>query len=255
MSPSASRGKSLLAGACPSRGRSAARCAARPCSASGSIVSRCWRASTSVGAISAAWAPASTAMRHGHQRDDRLAGADIALQQAQHALRRADVGGDLARAPCCCERGQREGQRVGDAGADAAVAVTLAPALGLEAVADDAERQLVGQQLVEGEALPGRARRRDVGGLLRRCRRRKAALKLGQPRGRSQRRVLPFRQARARARAPGASPSAAPCPRARRSADRPARGAADRRAARARRCSPGCVICSVSPYCSTRPET
>ena len=34
--------------------------------------------------------------RHGHQRDDRLAGADIALQQAQHAARRAHVLGDLA---------------------------------------------------------------------------------------------------------------------------------------------------------------
>ena len=33
---------------------------------------------------------------HGEEGDERLAGADVALQQAQHALRRRHVGVDLA---------------------------------------------------------------------------------------------------------------------------------------------------------------
>ena len=61
-------------------------------SASGAIVSRCWRASTSVGAINAAWAPAFDRDRHRHQRDDRLPGPDVALQQAQHPVRRGEIG-------------------------------------------------------------------------------------------------------------------------------------------------------------------
>ena len=44
----------------PCRGRSSARFAGRPLSASGAMRSKCWRASTSVGAIIAACRPAST---------------------------------------------------------------------------------------------------------------------------------------------------------------------------------------------------
>ncbi|MNL58204.1 hypothetical protein D3C87_1818240 [compost metagenome] len=32
---------------------------------------------------------------HGHQRHDRLAGADIALQEARHAVRRGQISPDL----------------------------------------------------------------------------------------------------------------------------------------------------------------
>ena len=39
----------------------------------------------------------------GEQRDDGLAGADIALQQPQHALRLGEIVGDFARSARCCE--------------------------------------------------------------------------------------------------------------------------------------------------------
>ena len=35
--------------------------------------------------------------RHGEQRDDGLAAADIALQQAQHAMRAREIGVDLGK--------------------------------------------------------------------------------------------------------------------------------------------------------------
>ena len=38
-------------------------------------------------------------VRHGDQRDDRLAGADIALQQPQHAVLAGEIARDLRRAP------------------------------------------------------------------------------------------------------------------------------------------------------------
>ena len=44
--------------------------------------------------------------RHRQQRDDGLAGADIALQQPQHALGRGEIGADL---------GERFGLRAGEA--------------------------------------------------------------------------------------------------------------------------------------------
>ena len=66
--------------------------------------------------------------RHGHQRHHRLAGADVALQQAQHAVRGAHVLGDLLQG-LALRVGEAEGQRVGDAGADAAVARDLAAGL------------------------------------------------------------------------------------------------------------------------------
>ena len=103
--------------------------------------------------------------RHGHQRHDRLAGADIALQQTQHAVRRAHVLGDL-RQRLALRAGEAEGQRVGDPGADAAIAAHAAAGLRLEALAHQCQRQLASQQLVVGEALPGRRGGRDVGGLI-----------------------------------------------------------------------------------------
>ena len=53
--------------------------------------------------MSAAWAPALDDDRGGEQRDHRLAGADIALEQAEHALGPGEVGLDLGerRAPGC----------------------------------------------------------------------------------------------------------------------------------------------------------
>ena len=76
-----------------------------------SSVAKCWRARISVGAISAACPPASTARGHGQQRNDRLAGADIALQQAQHALGRAMSAPISASACRCAASARRAGRR------------------------------------------------------------------------------------------------------------------------------------------------
>ena len=81
--------------------------------ASGAMVAKCWRARISVGAISAAWPPASTARAMASSADHRLAGADIALQQAQHALGLGEVGVDLGQRLLL-----RAGQRIGQRGAD-----------------------------------------------------------------------------------------------------------------------------------------
>ena len=47
----------------------------------------CWAASTSVGASSAAWPPASTTCSIARSATHRLAGADLALQQPVHRVR------------------------------------------------------------------------------------------------------------------------------------------------------------------------
>ena len=83
----------------------AARCRAARASARNSA--RCCSASSSVGAISAAWRPASTASRRRERRDDRLAGADVALHQAQHRVRDREVGADLARSRAAARRSAR----------------------------------------------------------------------------------------------------------------------------------------------------
>ena len=91
-------------------------------SASGAIVSTCWRASTSVGAIRAACAPASTAIAIAISATDRLARADVALQQAQHAVWRRHVGRDLGKRLHAASWSARTAARPRCAGADAAVA-------------------------------------------------------------------------------------------------------------------------------------
>ena len=59
------------------------------------MVAKCCRAKISVGAISAAWRPASITMRGGEQRHHGLAGADVAVQQPQHAVRLRQIGDDV----------------------------------------------------------------------------------------------------------------------------------------------------------------
>ena len=63
--------------------------------------------------------------------------------------------------------GEREGQRVGDAGADACRRRRrCGRGWDLRLCAHQGQRQLSGQQLVVGKALPGRRGRRHVGGLV-----------------------------------------------------------------------------------------
>ena len=103
---------------------------------------------------------------HGHQRHHRLAGADVALQQPQHAMRGGHVLGDLGQRQAL-RVGEREGQGIGNAGTDAAIAGDGAAALALVALPHKGQRKLAGQQLVVGEPHPGCGGRRDVGGILR----------------------------------------------------------------------------------------
>ena len=62
-------------------------------------VGRAGAPSSSVGAISAACAPALDHGRRRQQRDHRLARADVALQQPEHALGPGEVGDDLVDCP------------------------------------------------------------------------------------------------------------------------------------------------------------
>ncbi len=94
----------------------------------------------------------------GERGHHRLAGADVALQQAMHRQRPRQVGGDLV-GDAALRLGQAKRQvaqqRVVAAAADRRErrrALRLALALGLQL------RQLLRQQLVELEALPGRMR-------------------------------------------------------------------------------------------------
>ena len=64
-------------------------------SASGAMVRACWRTRSSVGAMIAACAPLSIDGGGGEERDHGLARADVALEQAEHALGFRKVGVDL----------------------------------------------------------------------------------------------------------------------------------------------------------------
>ena len=125
------------------------RGAGRPPRRAARCARRCWRARISVGAISAAWRPASTTCGHGEQRDHGLARADIALEQAQHALAAARSRGSRPRARAAAR--QREGQ--GGSMIRAAAVAGIDPPAGraAHARAHQRERQLRGEQLVIGE--------------------------------------------------------------------------------------------------------
>ena len=133
-------------------------------------------------------------VRGGKQRDHGLAGADVAVQQPQHALRLRQIGDDVG------DRALLRGrERVGQGGEDARAQAAFggAAAAGARALmgAQKRERELAGEQFVVGEPRPGRAlRARDrpaspgdgCGAAHRR--------KLGKPLRLSQARVLPFGQ-------------------------------------------------------------
>ena len=103
---------------------------------------------------------------HRHQRDDGLAGTDIALQQPQHAVRRGHVGmdlGDRRFLPLREREGQGRAQQAGHPpGSDERPSAGL-----LHALARQGEGELAGEIFVIGKARPGRARLGDVGLVLR----------------------------------------------------------------------------------------
>ena len=104
--------------------------------------------------------------QHGEQCHQRLAAADVALEQPQHADRLRHVGADLRQHPLL-PRGQAEGQGAQHRPAEPAVAGERPPGLAGGALADQGERQLAGEQLVEGEALARRPIQRHLVGARR----------------------------------------------------------------------------------------
>ena len=95
---------------------------------------------------------------HRRRRDQRhhgLAGADIALQQPQHALRAGEVGDDVVDRLLLRMR-ERIRQRLQDARAQAAFAGRAAAGLPAHMRAHQRQRELAGEQFVIGEPRPGR---------------------------------------------------------------------------------------------------
>ena len=80
-------------------------------------VCQCWLARTSVGAISAACLPWATAVSMAYRANDRLAGADVRLQQAVHGGLAGEVGGDLFDGVVLAA-GELEREQPADAGVD-----------------------------------------------------------------------------------------------------------------------------------------
>ena len=194
----------------------------------------------------AAWPPASTAREHGQEGDQRLAAADVALEQPQHARGPGHVGLDR-RQHLTLPGGEAEGQGAQHGPAQPAIAGQSPPRLPGGRAADQRQRQLIGQELVEGEALARRGIGGDVGGAARPV---QAAERAGEARPAAPLepgRVLPFGQLRQLLeRLPGEPADA----RA-----RSGPGSADRSAARGR-CSAnsaGVAIRSGWTICQARP--
>ena len=131
----------------------------------------------------------------GEQRHDGLARADVALQQAQHALRPSEVGDDLLdRMPL------RRRQRVGQGGDDALAQPPVAghPPAGRPAHmrAHHAEGELARQQFVIGEPRPRRSVGLHVGRLVRPMQRLDRRLERWPFLARDPRPILPFGKVR-----------------------------------------------------------
>ena len=100
--------------------------------------------------------------RHGEQRNDGLAAADIALKQTQHAVMAREIGVDLAER-AILRAGQLEGEGGEDRLAQLAGSSELSPGAPLEPRADHRERKLIGEQLVISEPGPCRRRGQEIG--------------------------------------------------------------------------------------------
>ncbi len=105
--------------------------------------------------------------QHGQERHHGLAAADIALQQAQHAVVTRHVGGDFG-----IGEALRAGQLVGQGGdypvAELARAGDLPSWQAALMRPHQLESELIGEELVIGEAGAGRRRRVEIGLALRR---------------------------------------------------------------------------------------
>ena len=129
--------------------------------------------------------------QHGQHRHQRLAGADIALQQPQHAPRRGQVGVDLGQRVHLRLR-RRPAERRQRLRPQRAVARQCPARPVAHPPAHEGERDLPGQQFVIGQPPPRAWRRRRRRGV-------QQAQRLGEARPflpRQQRRVVPLRQRR-----------------------------------------------------------
>ncbi len=92
-------------------------------SASGAMVSMCWRARTSVGGHQRRLGAGFDGDGHRQQSDDGFAGTDVALKETEHTMRGREIGGDLFKRGFLRPR-QGEGKSGCDLGADVAIAPT-----------------------------------------------------------------------------------------------------------------------------------
>ena len=91
-------------------------------------------------------------VEHGHQGDDGLAAADVALEQAQHPPLFGHVGADFGKRAFLAG-GETVGQGRRHPGPERAVACHRPSGLPALAEPDQGEGELVGQQFIEGKAL------------------------------------------------------------------------------------------------------
>ena len=174
-------------------------------------VAKCCSASVSVGAISAAWAPVLDRAQHRVERDDGLAGADLAHQQPLHRAVAREVVVDR-RHRGALVAGRRERQRVAPASARSARPAARA--------ARRARPRGAGRGGAAARSAAAAAPRRRAGG--------------GRPRGRRSARRRAPRRGRAAARSRAAARAAARATPAQRAAPL-ARQREDLRRSRARR--------------------
>ena len=101
---------------------------------------------------------------HGEQGNHGLAGADVALQQAQHAVRLAEIVEDLTHR-LLLRAGQRVGKGVADLCHKRPVARERPARQAARLHPDQCQSQLAGEKLVISEPPPGHAGGRDVEGI------------------------------------------------------------------------------------------
>jgi hypothetical protein len=142
-------------------------------------------------------------VQHGQRGDHGLAAADVALQQALHRMRLAEVGGDLAPG-ALLRAGQANGSDASSASVSFAVGASRRRAARAAGEVGAAQADLLRQQFVELHAAPGRVvarlerRLRHLG--RRRVQEADGLGELGQAQARAQRIAAGCRRGRPRQR-------------------------------------------------------
>ena len=133
--------------------------------------------------------------RHGEERHDRLAAADIALEQAQHPILASEVRIDLGKRARLRSR-QLEGEGSQDSFPQVPRALKPSPRASLHAGADHGKRKLIGEKLVISEPRTRRRTRRQVGLALGRVQTRERVRERGPALRSEEAPVDPFRERR-----------------------------------------------------------